>query len=459
MTDAIFTWIVQASWQAGIAVVLVVAAQTALRNYLTPRWRYALWLPVLIALLMPTFTVQITTLAKPTASFESTHIEEAAVSPQEYLSWATALVQSHDPTIAQAESRKQLEAGARARLPRKERAKLNAAVANPPSGPIDWRFWMLAVWLSGVGVMGLYCVMSHWRLLRRLSLLSRKAGDHTAHLAAEISGIYHIKTPLIRCCNHIGAPLVVGLTSPVLVLPVQQMDDADLRHCLAHECAHLRARDQWWNLLTTIIIVCHWFNPLLWWAQARYRDDREAVRDQQATQALKADPVSYAKTLIDLVAARITTPLVTPMGATRAQLTRRIVMLTRPIVATLPKKVLFSGVILGLFAFAQVRVAFTAQEVGASTPTTSPVEHGAVTAVEPPLPHRIPSNDPGVPKEKRKIKVIDVAGDFNRQMPTLLAERLHKTVSLTVKDEEMQACLAKRKWRSLCPMTNQPGRR
>src|ERR1700722_18037231 len=47
------TWLFRASWQASILIGLVLLAQWLFHKQLTPRWRYSLWLLVVIRLAMP----------------------------------------------------------------------------------------------------------------------------------------------------------------------------------------------------------------------------------------------------------------------------------------------------------------------------------------------------------------------------------------------------------------------
>ena len=46
-------WLLETSVQVAVLVVLVALAQLVLRRWLTPRWRYGLWLLVLVRLMVP----------------------------------------------------------------------------------------------------------------------------------------------------------------------------------------------------------------------------------------------------------------------------------------------------------------------------------------------------------------------------------------------------------------------
>jgi hypothetical protein len=51
--NAVFGWILQASWQTAVLAVVVLAAQLIFRNKLSPAWRYGLWILVVVRLIMP----------------------------------------------------------------------------------------------------------------------------------------------------------------------------------------------------------------------------------------------------------------------------------------------------------------------------------------------------------------------------------------------------------------------
>ena len=51
--DAVFDWLLRASWQASVLVALVLVTQRLFGSRLSPGWRYALWLLVLARLVMP----------------------------------------------------------------------------------------------------------------------------------------------------------------------------------------------------------------------------------------------------------------------------------------------------------------------------------------------------------------------------------------------------------------------
>src|SRR5260221_2950557 len=51
--EQVFGWLVAASWQASVLAVFILLIQWVLGSRLNPRWRYALWLLVLLRLVLP----------------------------------------------------------------------------------------------------------------------------------------------------------------------------------------------------------------------------------------------------------------------------------------------------------------------------------------------------------------------------------------------------------------------
>jgi Flp pilus assembly secretin CpaC len=85
----------------------------------------------------------------------------------------------------------------------------------------------------------------------------------------------------------------------VVLLPgalVGQIDREALRNVFLHELIHLRRRDPWFNALQVAVQVAWWWNPLVWFANARIRALREAAVDEAVM--LEADGADYPSTLV-----------------------------------------------------------------------------------------------------------------------------------------------------------------
>jgi hypothetical protein len=104
--------------------------------------------------------------------------------------------------------------------------------------------------------------------------------------------------------TEVDAPAVVGLFHPVVLLPLgftNRLSEEDLHMIFRHEVAHLKRGDLFVNLLMSLLQILHWFNPVLWWAFARMRDDRELATDALALTASGNLGEAYGATLLKLL--------------------------------------------------------------------------------------------------------------------------------------------------------------
>src|SRR5205085_6328132 len=85
----------------------------------------------------------------------------------------------------------------------------------------------------------------------------------------------------------VSAPVTVGILQPGVLLPesVATWTTAQVESALAHERAHVAARDNLAQLVGAIAVALHWWNPLTWAAARSARAARERAADDAAVLA------------------------------------------------------------------------------------------------------------------------------------------------------------------------------
>jgi beta-lactamase regulating signal transducer with metallopeptidase domain len=73
------------------------------------------------------------------------------------------------------------------------------------------------------------------------------------------------------------------------------------RLVLSHELAHVKRRDVLIEVLVSLALVFHWFNPLVWMAASRLRIERERDCDNSVLNSGEK-PSEYASLLLDIAA-------------------------------------------------------------------------------------------------------------------------------------------------------------
>jgi TonB family protein len=122
---------------------------------------------------------------------------------------------------------------------------------------------LLTAWLLGVAAAAIGMLREQRRFSRSLGELREDADGY------------------LRAASSRGLPAVLGLRARI-VLPA----DFETRYCpeeralvLAHEHIHRRRGDLAANALMTALCCVYWFNPLAWFALARFRCDQELACD------------------------------------------------------------------------------------------------------------------------------------------------------------------------------------
>ena len=109
--------------------------------------------------------------------------------------------------------------------------------------------------------------------------------------------------PSLAVSDHVHGPLLVGLFRPTIVFSpdvLSQCSRDQLRVVLAHELAHVRRSDLWWNLLPAVVRVFFFFHPLVWLANHRWHVSREVACDGMAINRSRESVARYADGLLQV---------------------------------------------------------------------------------------------------------------------------------------------------------------
>ncbi|MDP1587429.1 MAG: M56 family metallopeptidase, partial [Prosthecobacter sp.] len=248
----IFDWLLAASLRALLLTLVVFVVQWVLQRHLSPRWRYALWLPVLIVLLAPVL---------PESRWSIESVFQVEPPP----------VEIHPaPVVANV-------------MPMSAPSIIPPSVS-PPT-PVDWQQIQLMTWALGALLL---LMVGGFSFLRTLLRFQRSRQSVSADLLSHLDAISHEvglrSSPRVLVAPAIQSPAVTGLLRPTLLLPAgfeRDFTAEEARLILQHELTHLKRHDLPLNTLLCVLMALHWFNPLLWLAFFKARADREAACDAQ----------------------------------------------------------------------------------------------------------------------------------------------------------------------------------
>jgi beta-lactamase regulating signal transducer with metallopeptidase domain len=303
----------RASWQASILVLLVLLAQGLMRRRLSPAWRSALWLLVVVRLLLP---------ATPPSGWSLFNLTDGlvpsvggasdSVAANNPIAWMATPIIEWTPTP---EGWRELESGLRRAdvagevLLSQEWPTFKASPLPDTAGqqsPNGWLMLVSWIWLAGVVLMVVRLAWGTATFARRIRHEPAVRDDRTLELFTECREVIGTRAPVkLVETDLVDSPALFGFRRLNLLLPMGTMrclTPVELRHVFLHELAHVRRGDVLLNWLTTVLQVLHWFNPVIWFAFARMRADREEACDALAlAHGASSERAAYGATVLKLV--------------------------------------------------------------------------------------------------------------------------------------------------------------
>nr|WP_211325629.1 carboxypeptidase regulatory-like domain-containing protein [Roseimicrobium gellanilyticum] len=180
-------------------------------------------------------------------------------------------------------------------------------VARPQEEAVPWMLIAAGLWLTGA-IAWWICLVAGWlRFRRRVLRPSTPASEGLTHLLAETLVQAGIKSRVqLRMTDKLHTPAICGLWRPVILLPEEAastLPEEKLRLLLLHELGHTRRMDVMVQVLASLLLGLHWFNPLLWYAHRQLRAEAEEATDAWVLERSgSGETRRYGEVLIDLAA-------------------------------------------------------------------------------------------------------------------------------------------------------------
>jgi beta-lactamase regulating signal transducer with metallopeptidase domain len=361
-------WLLRASWQASILILMVLAVQYLFRRHLSPKWRYRLWLLVLVRLVLPVspashfsvFNYVGPQAAAGIARISKSTSGESSVRRGENQPRTAASVKSDSAPGSNSlakntpeQSGKPVAASPDLKPARRIPSRVvgsdsdsdnsqTSALRTLLMGLADYSFasqclmvLLLVVWPAGVVILVLKILRQNLgfavRVMRAPPLTDRIVLD----ALEDCKRLLDIDFPIPVVENRdVKTPALYGFFRPRLLLPqglAASFSVEELKYIFLHELGHIKRLDMAVNWLMTGLQILHWFNPLIWVGFARIRADRELACDALVLSRVReAENESYGQTVIKLLESFIVPPRVSGLVGLleeKHEMKRRITMI------------------------------------------------------------------------------------------------------------------------------------
>jgi beta-lactamase regulating signal transducer with metallopeptidase domain len=188
------------------------------------------------------------------------------------------------------------------------------------------------VWAVGAAALLGFMLVGLWRQ-RQIVRNAAIAPEHLVSVVARIARQFGVRPPRVIVSERITTPAICCLGRPTLIWPATMNARnvvADCQGVVAHELAHLARRDHYFLYAEFVVMLCCWWNPLVWLIRRRLCETRELACDARALSAVDQPRGDYAQRLLNLSVSRPSLLLVAPaFGAgnlSRRFLKRRLIM-------------------------------------------------------------------------------------------------------------------------------------
>ena len=266
---------------SGIIIILLIS-KLILKNNLSSRMQYNLWLLLLGLLAVPFIPFRL-------------------VSFPQISSWLRS-VRNYSASHADVGANNVMDTG----LSGTTNWMNNFALSVNKDTPSVTGYILLGIWIVGMLAMMILIIKSSLRLRTiKRSALSLQNPEVRRLYNKCLNEMKIARNIPVYSTAFLKSPIIVGLLKPCIYLPIHLISDyheSDMRYMLLHELQHYRHKDAIANYLMNFAGVLYWFNPFVWFALREMRNDREVACDTSVLKMLEEDDYeNYGNTLINFI--------------------------------------------------------------------------------------------------------------------------------------------------------------
>lgn len=191
---------------------------------------------------------------------------------------------------------------------------------------------LCAIWLIGIIAMTVLVIRSgnHLNMLRKsaLPLQNKEVRRLYENCLNELN---ITKTIPVYSTAFLKTPIIVGLFHPCIYLPIHLISDNQskaIQYMILHELQHYKHKDALVNYIMNLAGILYWFNPFVWYALKEMRNEKEVACDASVLKMLDPDLYKdYGNTLIDFAEKISLTPFpfTVGLGGDKKQIERRVI--------------------------------------------------------------------------------------------------------------------------------------
>ncbi|KUO75473.1 MAG: hypothetical protein APF81_26530 [Desulfosporosinus sp. BRH_c37] len=351
----VFDWVLWTSAKVSVFISFLLLVKYLFNNKLRATVNYLLWSVVIVGLLLPW---------TPPSSLSIYNLVGLSTQNSTAVTMSPNLDQNFGnnsaiPSKTNATDDNNLDYAVGKSEPQ-NKISLRSIAATPLTHQCLFLFW-----ISGIFAFIVSTIVVNIRFSR--SIKGQTINDW--YILAGLEGVKErlsIKRDIpLTLTQAIRTPSLFGLFKPRLLLPVSLLNHFSpdqLKHVFVHELLHFRHRDIIVNCLVQALLILHWFNPIIWYAFTKLREDQEIACDAMTVKYFGANSSKdYADTLIKLLESNVRPPRIANLAGlsgSKSLIKRRLISISNLRQSSLAFTVVIVAIVIltGFVTFANAKI-------------------------------------------------------------------------------------------------------
>ncbi|MDF2544354.1 MAG: peptidase [Herbinix sp.] len=323
---------------AGFLIVIILLVKKVFGKTISPRWQYIIWSLLIVRLLLPiipessfsiynVFYTVARELHLPVSVFENS---VARTHPQKEPANSAGTITKEPPVTTVTNSTSPNQTGS-------SHGAVNTSVGRKAFdvSPITIATFL---WIVGIVLFSAYILWINivfvWKVHTRYTPLEDKRINDILNSCIKLMKMKH-RVPVYATKKRRAPSLYVSLRAKILVSEayMKQLSDEEIKYIFLHELTHYKRRDIVINWILTLLQIVNFYNPLIWYAFTKIREDNEISCDAVALQYLEEkDYKNYGNTIIKLISLLSESnfiPATAGISKNKTSYKRRIIMISK----------------------------------------------------------------------------------------------------------------------------------
>lgn len=142
---------------------------------------------------------------------------------------------------------------------------------------------LLILWMTGALISFSRHMINYYQFQKMIKRWGKPVEDLATlelfDIVKESMGLRRKNIGLVRC-SMIKTPMLTGFRKPTVLLPEKHLEADELELIFEHELTHYKHKDLYVNLLGTLAVSLHWFNPVVYFCYPSIQGDGEVCCDE-----------------------------------------------------------------------------------------------------------------------------------------------------------------------------------